>query len=290
MTLDQIQVLVEVVEGGSFQAAATALYRSRSAISVAVKNLEKEIGIQIFLRDSYRPTLSPEGKMFYQKAKKLLNNADDLFSLGKKLSEGDEPEITLVVDTFCPIPSIMVTLHLFQLDFPSTKINLSIEPGKIATQMLQENKTDLAITTQAKFDPAIESLEWITIKLLPVASPDFPLAQMEDVPLEEALNYVQIVVKDKDNEVFESIMQENKGEFWSVSDFHAKKQFLLSALGWGLMPDYLIQRELHTQNLVPLKIQNLKEVVIQLYLLRRLDRYIGRASQKIWEISKGKYD
>ena len=77
MTLDQLHVLLTVVETGSFHAASEVLHRSRPAVSIAIKNLEQEIGVALFSREGYRPQLMAEGQVFCEKAQKVLTHAED---------------------------------------------------------------------------------------------------------------------------------------------------------------------------------------------------------------------
>ncbi|WP_421784150.1 LysR family transcriptional regulator [Kiloniella litopenaei] len=56
MTLEQLRALVSVVDHGGFRAASEALHKSQSAISIAIKNLEEELRVEIFERDGYRPS------------------------------------------------------------------------------------------------------------------------------------------------------------------------------------------------------------------------------------------
>lgn len=58
LTLDQIQVFLAVVDEGSFTKAATRLNRARSAVTYAIQKLEAQIGLPLFDRIAYRPTLT----------------------------------------------------------------------------------------------------------------------------------------------------------------------------------------------------------------------------------------
>ena len=61
MTLEQIRIFVTVAQKGSLAAAAAALYKTQPTLSVGLKNLEEDLGVQLFSRDQYRMTLSEAG-------------------------------------------------------------------------------------------------------------------------------------------------------------------------------------------------------------------------------------
>ena len=52
MTLQQLRYLMAVAQQGSFNAAAARLFVSQSTLSISIKELEEELGIQIFLRSN----------------------------------------------------------------------------------------------------------------------------------------------------------------------------------------------------------------------------------------------
>ncbi|MBN4018768.1 helix-turn-helix domain-containing protein, partial [Morganella morganii] len=52
---DNLQLFLTVLEKGSFSAAARALYRVPSAVSMAVSNLEAELGFALFERSGMAP-------------------------------------------------------------------------------------------------------------------------------------------------------------------------------------------------------------------------------------------
>jgi len=59
-TFDQLQVMLAVVEEGSFSGAARRLNRAQSAITYAVQRLEEQLGVALFDR-AVRPRGLPPG-------------------------------------------------------------------------------------------------------------------------------------------------------------------------------------------------------------------------------------
>ncbi|WP_054955374.1 LysR family transcriptional regulator [Paenibacillus dakarensis] len=76
MTLQQLKYIIQIVESGSMNAAAAKLYISQPSLSNAVKELEKEMGIHIFLRTNKGLLLSEEGEKFLGYARQVIEQAD----------------------------------------------------------------------------------------------------------------------------------------------------------------------------------------------------------------------
>ena len=72
MTYEQLVVLHAIVTEGTFRGAAERLNKSQSAVSHMLKKLETEVEIILLSREEYRPTLTPEGKVFYRQATRVM--------------------------------------------------------------------------------------------------------------------------------------------------------------------------------------------------------------------------
>ena len=72
MTLQQLKYVVEVAERGSITEAAKALFIAQPSLSAAVRELEEEAGITIFLRNSRGILLTQEGAEFLGYARQVV--------------------------------------------------------------------------------------------------------------------------------------------------------------------------------------------------------------------------
>lgn len=86
MTLQQLKYIVEIVNRGSMREAASRLYVSQPSLSAAVKELETELGFDIFIRSNKGISLSMQGSEFLGYARQVLEQAELLENrfLGKK--------------------------------------------------------------------------------------------------------------------------------------------------------------------------------------------------------------
>lgn len=76
MTLLQLKYIVKIVECGSMNEASHELYVSQPALSSSVKELEREMGIEIFTRSSQGIALTIDGAEFLTYARQVLDQAE----------------------------------------------------------------------------------------------------------------------------------------------------------------------------------------------------------------------
>lgn len=76
MTLQQMKYIITIVKCGSITAAAKHLFISQPSLSNAVKDIEGEIGIEIFQRSVRGITLTPDGTEFLSYARQIVEQAE----------------------------------------------------------------------------------------------------------------------------------------------------------------------------------------------------------------------
>ena len=89
MTLEQLRQVIAIADSGSLNEAARRLYVSQPNLSSVVKELEKEIGITLFLRSNRGIQLTPEGKQFIGFARQVVEQyalLEDRY-IGKKVKK-----------------------------------------------------------------------------------------------------------------------------------------------------------------------------------------------------------
>ena len=79
MTLQQLKYAITIAECGSMNEAAKRLYISQPSLSGAVKDLEDEVGFEIFIRSAKGMILTPEGEEFLGYARQV-NDQFELLS------------------------------------------------------------------------------------------------------------------------------------------------------------------------------------------------------------------
>jgi molybdenum-dependent DNA-binding transcriptional regulator ModE len=76
MTLQQLRYIIKIVECGSITEAAKQLYITQPSLSAAVKELEKELGIEIFYRTTKGISLSADGTEFLSYARQVTEQTE----------------------------------------------------------------------------------------------------------------------------------------------------------------------------------------------------------------------
>src|SRR6185312_10849755 len=93
-----LAVLAKVVDLNGFSAAARALGVPKAAVSRAVADLEKALGVRVLERTTRRIALTPAGKLIYPHAKRVVDETDAARSVIAKLQGPIEGPLRVVAD------------------------------------------------------------------------------------------------------------------------------------------------------------------------------------------------
>ena len=83
MNILHMKYAVEVARIGSINKASEELYIAQPNLSRSIKELETDLGIQIFDRSPKGMVLTPEGEKFIRYARKVLNQIDEIEKIYK---------------------------------------------------------------------------------------------------------------------------------------------------------------------------------------------------------------
>lgn len=123
MDIKQLVYFVMVVQQSSFSEAAKKLHLSQPSLSKAIKNLETEVGFRLLERTTKKVQLTESGRVVYERAQQILNEADILQQEIKevKWNGSGKVQIGMIESVKNWIPSI---LHWYQQAFPAMKVKL----------------------------------------------------------------------------------------------------------------------------------------------------------------------
>lgn len=277
--LDHLNVVATICDTGSFQLASEKLNKARSAVSYSVKQVEEFYQIQIFDRSTYRPTLTREGKALLVQIRHLLGQAQQFEDFVRDLKGEVETELRVGVSSNFPIPRLARLLKELRRDFPSTSLHLEIETASGERQLMAE-KVDIAIFAALTRSPFIDYRQITQMSFPLVAAPELFAAPPERVCKTELERHPQVVVKSSDEKAPDTGLL-GEAPKWFVTDMAAKKELILAGLGWGRLPDHMVEQEISCGHL--LNLPTLGDLSLPICLTKRAGHHLGPVGRRIWE-------
>ena len=231
----------------SFSEASKQLFISQSAVSQAIKALEKKLDQSLFIRSTKRVQLTPEGEILLRHVEPAMN----LIKRGESqlidaASSGGQIRIG-ASDTICRY-FLVPYLERFHKEFPNAHIKVTNETSLRCVELLETGQVDLIVINYPNSNlNNLYSLKKIaSFRDLFVANSAFSELKNRKVTLRELLKY-PILMLDKHSttsEFLHNLFQQRQLDLVPEIELSSNDLLLdLAKIGLGIafLPDYCIQ-------------------------------------------------
>ena len=263
--LDNLRAFLAAVDNGSFSAAARALGRVPSAVSMAIANLEAALDLQLFERSGREPRPTAQALALLPQARLLVEQLHALNIHALSLNQGLEPVLTLVL-----VPELMAAapwpeaLRLLSSEYPSLEVQVLSSPQADALAMVQDGRAQLALVFERYgMDPRESFQEVAQETLVAVLAPMHPLlARMSagGIRDEHLLAERQILVAGRHADQVDKRIAMSR-LLWTVDNPVAALQLVESGLGWAWLPMGFVREPLAQGRLVQIPSENFSNLV-----------------------------
>ena len=244
ISLDALQILDAIDTRGSFAAAAAALHRVPSALTHAIRKLEDDHAVTLYVRQGRRAVLTPAGRLLLEEGRHLLGAAGELECRVKRIA------IEAVLD----LSALWPLLGDFYKQMSGTRLRLSTEVLGGGWDALATRRADLAIGAPGDMPPGGGYRTQVLGRSQPVfaVAPSHPLAKMrEPILAAELLKHRAVVIADTSRQLLARTAGLLSGQdTLVVPDFAAKLAAQAAGLGVGHLPLPLAAPEIAAGRLV----------------------------------------
>lgn len=198
LTLRQIEIVRAIMVSGSLAGAARLLNVSQPGISRAMKHIQANIGIQLFVRQAGRYVPSKEATRVFDQINEVHRKVDDLnVSIGN-LERGRSAELR--VGSVPSIANAMVPRAILSMNRRYRELEMNIEILKIeeAIDYLILGRGELVSMSYRLEHPALVFEKLATGRLVFVASPDHPAAGRSTISAREIARFPLIGIDPSD--------------------------------------------------------------------------------------------
>lgn len=228
-----LQAFVQASALGSFSAAARKLGKRQSTVSMAVANLEADLGLQLFDRQARQPVLTEAGRKVLGYAQDILAAGERLQALSIRLAGNIEPRLTIVLSDAYQFNPDNAMLRDFEQRYPDIELECMASEAGDALGLLQSGRAHLAIlVSQADYPPDVD------VARLPAqaemglyAARDHPLARHKNMTRAQLSAHRQLYL----NTYLDSA-RAPQGRAWSAPDYLMLLEMTGYGFGWAELP------------------------------------------------------
>lgn len=278
-TLDQLELLLVIVEQGSFSAAARQMKRSPSSVSMAVSSLEDTAGLILFDRTLREPRPTAALLSILPDARVISSRASSLRTRIEQMGDGLETSLTVGIAADVNANRVVHALGAVGSAFPQLEIAIVTKSQEEILQDLVSKDVDVVITYG---NPEIPSREMIvglwTETLMALVAPSHPLAEKADLTIEELHAHRQVIVAGPAIPIKErrSLVAAN---LWRVGSLNQMFRVVETGQAWANLPASAAKGLLDEKRLVALRFSNIWNGLEQPVFFRsRIGATLGTAA------------
>lgn len=150
MNLQQVRYVREIVRQNlNLSAAALALHTSQPGVSRQVRELESELGVDVFVRQGKRLTaLTPAGEAVVQIANRLWAEVENLRRVGKEFTQADQGGLVIAATHMQARYILPPAIQKFIARFPDVKLSIQQGSPRDLARAVVAGDADIAIATE----------------------------------------------------------------------------------------------------------------------------------------------
>jgi len=187
MNFQQLRIIRETVRRNfNLTEAAQSLLTSQSGVSKNIRDLEQELGVDIFVRRGKRLLgLTEPGTEVAAIAEKILLEAENLQQVSRQFSRKDAGSLTIATTHTQARYALPATIARFKAGYPNVRLTLHQASPKEIARVLLEGNTDIGIATDTlEAHPDIMTFPFYTWEHTVVVPDGHALASLQQPTLE----------------------------------------------------------------------------------------------------------
>jgi DNA-binding transcriptional LysR family regulator len=185
MEFRHIQLFCLIMELQSVTKAARASGLSQPTVSQHLKNLESEIGVQLFHRRGRRIIPTPMGELFYPYAKRICEISEEAKTALSEKSGVIQGEVRLVASTIPGQYLLPKMLKAYLQAHPLVRPQVDIGDSEWALDEVKKGNAEMGFVGLATRDDTLVFDPFFTDEVILVAPPDAPWAGKGVISLDE---------------------------------------------------------------------------------------------------------
>ncbi len=184
-----------VAQFGNFTQAAKALHIAQPALSISIKKLEQTLDLVLFRRGDKSVTLTEEGKVLLEHAKRIAQQFDDAELAMNELKGLEKGEVRLGAPSMMGSYFFPQVVMAFKSQYPNLKLTL-IDAGTASIrEMLLNGELDIGVINHENVPDDLETDHLLSSEMLAVVGKEHPLASQSFITFEEFFEQELIMFK-----------------------------------------------------------------------------------------------
>ena len=261
MQIESLKVFCDLAETKSFTKAAQINSVTQSAVSQTISALERRFKSLLIERSKKNFRLTPEGEVFYDYSKRILQTCDALFSKLQEIEDVISGNIRVATVYSIGLHVLPPYVTTFLKRYPTVNVHVEYKRDNQVYENVLGNVVDLGLVAYPTRDPRLEVVSLRTDKLVLICHPQHPFAEKKSVKV-KALSGQKFINFEKDiptRRALDKIFKEHRVTVDQVMQFdniETVKRAVEIDSGVAIVPQETVTQEVAKQTLAAVELEN----------------------------------
>lgn len=182
MEIRQLRAFDAIAETHTFTAAARRVHITQAAISMQIRQLEREAGVPLFVRTPRRCVLTQAGEILLERARRILREHDAALAELKELAGATHGRLRIgsasAMFSADPLPQVLKELHARH---PHAEVSVTSGTSESLVKQILAGDLDMAFVSLPVEARGITTELLLRDELIAIANPQHPLAKQRVV-------------------------------------------------------------------------------------------------------------
>jgi len=267
ITMQQMEALIHLVDERSFSRAAKKMYLTQPSLTKHIKNLEDSIDAQVVIRKNTGISLTPEGKVMYDYARRIFKLVDEAKERVGRVREDESGSIFVSASTIPSTYILPYVLQAFNKRYRDIHCYVQMNDSEGTVNMVLDGQAEIGFIGKLTADKKL-NVEQVWQDKLILVVPDGHVWQKKGKITIEELSREPFIVRERGSATratLEEYLRENAGS--NLADFNivselgsseAVKEAIIAGLGVSILSVHAVKRDLKRGLLIELPLEDHK--------------------------------
>ncbi len=260
MQVESLKMFCDLTETKSFTKAAQINGVTQSAVSQTISALEKRFKSLLIERSKKNFRLTPEGDVFYEYSKKILQIHDALQSKLQEIEDVVSGTIRLASVYSIGLHVLPPFVKKFLKRHPTVNVHVEYRRSDQVFENVLSNVVDLGLVAYPPRDPRLETILLGKDKLVLICPPQHPFAKRKSIKI-EALNGQKFINFERDlptRKALDKIFKDHRitvDQVMQLDNIETLKRAVEIDSGIAIVPEATVGMELSSQTLAVVQLE-----------------------------------
>jgi len=190
-----LHYFVTIAELGSYTRAAEKLKIAQSALSIAVRKLEQELGLILLIRNNKGIDVTKEGKVLLQHSRGILSKITDAETALEELQGLKQGEVKIGIPGMMGSYFFPEIIMAFKLKYPQLNLSIVEAGSQTIKEKILSGELDLGVIVNNDLPDNLQVQQLISPQMVAAVSNTHPLANEPSISYDDFFSHELVMFK-----------------------------------------------------------------------------------------------